>query len=289
MTEDLAVESTTQTAGAQLAQGRKERNMSVADAAAKLRIAPRQIEALEADDYERLPGHTIARGFVRNYARLLQLNPETILGAFEKHVPKVADARISLPDQKVQFSEGGNGHHNRMVLWLTLGLLLLTALGYVFWRWEAKAVPAVKPVVVAPVPLVVMPLPAESVVAMPSSIATAATSSPSVEPSLAPATNQTQASGTPQPGSPQEMPLPPNLDHVIHFAFTGSAKVEIHDQAGKIVWQKNNASGTEQDVPVSLPVSVIVGNSKNVKMTYNGDAFELAPHAKGNVARFKLE
>ncbi len=128
MTDQEVVESKPLTAGARLAQARAERGLSVVDAAGKLRIAPRQIEALEADDYARLPGHTIARGFVRNYARLLQLDAESVLAAFEQHVPKEADARISLPDQKVQFSESGNSHHNRVVLWATLGIFFLLRL-----------------------------------------------------------------------------------------------------------------------------------------------------------------
>ena len=38
-------------------------------------VAPRQVRAIEEDDYGRLPGRTFVRVFVRNYARLVTLDP----------------------------------------------------------------------------------------------------------------------------------------------------------------------------------------------------------------------
>jgi hypothetical protein len=46
-----------------------------------LKLAPRQVQALEDGDYGHLPGRTFVRGFVRNYARLVQLDAEKVLGA----------------------------------------------------------------------------------------------------------------------------------------------------------------------------------------------------------------
>ncbi len=269
MTEQLAADLDTQTSGQRLAQGRKDRNLSVADVAAKLRIAPRQIEALEGDDYARLPGHTIVRGFVRNYARLLQLNPESVLEAFEKHAPKETSARISLPDQKVQFSEGGNWHPNRLVLWLTLGILVFTAVGIGLWRWELLNARPVAPV------------PAKAPAATPSVAPTAAsvTANPVAEviPPVAPAPVVTAA------------PATPIAVHVVHLAFDAPAWVEVRDAAGKIVWQKTNAAGSEAEIALAPPLAFTIGNAAKVKMTYNGNAFDLTPHTQGSIARFKLD
>jgi histidyl-tRNA synthetase len=49
--------------------------------AQQLKLSPRQVRALETDDFTRLPGRTFVRGFVRNYARLVALDPELVLGA----------------------------------------------------------------------------------------------------------------------------------------------------------------------------------------------------------------
>ena len=274
MSEYETTEVAERTAGEWLADGRKEKNLSVADVASKLRIAPRQIEALEADDYARLPGHTIARGFVRNYARLLQLDPESVLAAFEKHSPKEVDARITLPDQNVQFSESSNGHYNRLVLWLSLGILLLTGLGYAVWRWEASTAPQVK-----------IETPA---------VAPAGQAAPKVEVAPAP-TPSTAVEAAPVVAVPPSPPAvaenPPTAvaDHVVHLAFDGDAWVEVRDQAGKVILKKNHLSGTEQDITAPPPLSFTIGNAAKVKMTYNGDAFDLTPHLQGTVARFRLE
>ena len=270
MTEQEISDMVPQSAGAQLAGARAERHLSIADIASKLRITPRQIEALEADDYARLPGHTIARGFVRNYARLLQLDPEVVLAAFEKHSPKTEDARISVPDQNVQFSESNTGHRNRFVLWLTLGILLLTALGYYgLSRWEGTNAARIKPAKLAAAPPPVV----EAPVAPPSA--------PVADP----------APALPLPAAPPVADITPAAmaEHVVHLAFDGAARIEVLDQNGNIVLKKTMAAGAEQDITASPPLTFTIGNAAKVKMTYNGDAFDLRPHIQGSIARFKLE
>jgi cytoskeleton protein RodZ len=278
MTEQDPNPSSTQTAGAQLAQTRKERGLSVADVAAKLRIGSRQIEALEADDFDRLPGHTIARGFVRNYARFLQLDPEIVLKAFDKQTTNTVASRITLRDQNVQFSESGMGHRNRPLLRLTLGILVLTALAYLAWRWDGNFGPSANPATPSTsansstAKVVIQPLP---VTIAPELVAPAATGGLGVVMPTTPAS----------PGA-----LPSSLaESVVHLAFDGASWVEVRDRSGKVVWLKNNPGGTEQDITASPPLSFTIGNAAKVKMTYNGDAFDLTPHIQGDIARFKIE
>jgi cytoskeleton protein RodZ len=40
-----------------------------------LKLNPRQIEALESGRFDLLPGYAFTRGFLRNYARLLKIDP----------------------------------------------------------------------------------------------------------------------------------------------------------------------------------------------------------------------
>jgi cytoskeleton protein RodZ len=65
--------------GQQLRAAREARNMSLAEAAQSLKLAPRQVEALEAEDWAALPGNTMIRGFVRNYARLLNIDSDLLM------------------------------------------------------------------------------------------------------------------------------------------------------------------------------------------------------------------
>src|SRR3569623_1232196 len=67
--------------GALLAACRQERGWTVEQVASQLNLAPRQIAALESDDYSALPGMAIVRGFIRAYAKLLKIDPSPMLAA----------------------------------------------------------------------------------------------------------------------------------------------------------------------------------------------------------------
>ncbi|MFJ7565948.1 helix-turn-helix domain-containing protein [Herminiimonas sp. NPDC097707] len=68
-------------AGTQLAALREARGWTTVQIANQLNLANRQIQALEADNYEALPGMVIVRGFIRAYAKVLQTDPAPILAA----------------------------------------------------------------------------------------------------------------------------------------------------------------------------------------------------------------
>ena len=57
-------------AGALLREAREAAGMSIDAVAQQLKLAPRQVQALEDGDFAHLPGRTFVRGFMRNYARL---------------------------------------------------------------------------------------------------------------------------------------------------------------------------------------------------------------------------
>ena len=67
------------TAGAKLRAAREAAGLSVDAVARQLKLAPRQVKALEDDDWQRLPGRTFVRGFARNYARFVRLDPDAVL------------------------------------------------------------------------------------------------------------------------------------------------------------------------------------------------------------------
>ena len=65
--------------GARLKAAREAAGMSLDQVAQQLKLAPRQVKALEEQDFAHLPGRTFTRGFVRNYARLLHLDAGGLL------------------------------------------------------------------------------------------------------------------------------------------------------------------------------------------------------------------
>ena len=60
---------------------RRNQGLSLGDIARQLKLSVRQIEALERDDYASFSGPVFVRGFLRNYAKLLHLDPEPLLAA----------------------------------------------------------------------------------------------------------------------------------------------------------------------------------------------------------------
>src|ERR1044071_4664356 len=74
--------------GRTLAQLRAERQLSIADVAQRLKYGVRQIEALEAEEFDKLPGGTFVRGMVRGYAKLLDTDPQPLLDELDqRYVP----------------------------------------------------------------------------------------------------------------------------------------------------------------------------------------------------------
>lgn len=117
--------------GAQLSARRLALNLSVEQVASQLNFAPRQIQAIEADNYAALPGMAIIRGFIRSYAKLLGVDAAPLLEVLAKEATaaeKAAPLRRKLSN--VRFSESRLSPPGSMnkVLRSILGLLLLVLL-----------------------------------------------------------------------------------------------------------------------------------------------------------------
>ena len=65
--------------GARLMAERRAQGLSLGDIARQLKLSVRQVEALERDDHAAFSGAVFVRGFLRNYAKLLHLNPDFLL------------------------------------------------------------------------------------------------------------------------------------------------------------------------------------------------------------------
>lgn len=70
--------------GALLREARERRGLSLEAVERQLRIRPHLLEALERGDLESLPSQVQARGFLRNYADFLGLEPQLLLDRYEE-------------------------------------------------------------------------------------------------------------------------------------------------------------------------------------------------------------
>lgn len=69
--------------GERLKRERELREVTLEEITAHTRIGPRFLEALENEQWEKLPGGVFNRGFVRSVARYLGLDEESLLGEYD--------------------------------------------------------------------------------------------------------------------------------------------------------------------------------------------------------------
>jgi len=120
--------------GQVLAQLRNQRKLSVADVAQRLKYGVRQIEALEAEEFGRLPGTTFVRGMIRGYAKLLEIDPVPVLKALERrNIP--GEVTVDLRAKRVPFPDGSKKRGTRLYLGLSAAALIGVLV--VFYEWHA--------------------------------------------------------------------------------------------------------------------------------------------------------
>jgi cytoskeleton protein RodZ len=124
--------------GKVLAEARQAQNLSVADVARQLKLSVHQVEALEAGAFERLPGSVFVRGFIRNYARFLKLDAESLLRSVAECLPREEPRPAAPPSQEIPFPTGAP---RRWPAYAALALVVVAALAaYEFFLSEPQTV-----------------------------------------------------------------------------------------------------------------------------------------------------
>ena len=119
--------------GTLLREARESLGFTVADVAAQIKLAPRQIEALEADDFKSLPEAAFVRGFVRSYAKILHLDMQPLLAM----LPQAKETTAELIPASVDMPFPGENTSQRQTLILLGAALMLAviAVGFAVWHF----------------------------------------------------------------------------------------------------------------------------------------------------------
>jgi len=102
MTDEVIVEPATPAAseftspGERLLAAREAKKLSLQDVSNSLRFSVKQISALERGDYDVLPDAMITRGFIRNYARFVEIDAEPLLTSYRLYVPDQLPGTLSM-------------------------------------------------------------------------------------------------------------------------------------------------------------------------------------------------
>ena len=293
------------TVGQRLKRGREAKGWSVADLAQRLKRPLRQIDALEADNFAPLPNATHLRGFVRAYAGAVGLNPDSIamlLPGREGAAPKELSPgpRLNAPFPQ----PGAAAVADRGWLVGALAILLLVS-GYGAYAWFSPSLKlpavAVKPVAQtpssAPTQAATTPVSEAAPNTKPEPVAAPPTTmTPVALPSASPLVSAVTEFAPPsvEPTAQwQDDKLPPVVDSKgtgpIRMVFGKASWVEVRDGKGNVIHQKTHQPGDDQSVEGTGPFKLVIGNSRDVKLTYNGEAIDLVPHTKASAASLTLK
>lgn len=275
---DATVEEVTaspgQRPGQMLAESRAQKNLSIAEVAQQLKLSTGQIEALEADAYERLPGPVFVRGFVRNYARLLELDGEALVAALSLQHESAPPSATVPHSHNIPFPEQRPFRWRGYVAALLI-LLIAVALFEILFSQPQTVVVVPPPAPASDVaPPVMAPVPAPDPVTL--------------TPAASEATN-VEVPSVPVAVEPAQAPVTGKDLVELRFVFSVESWTEVRDRNDRILFSQLNPAGAEQHVQGRLPLSVVVGNASGVQLLYNGKPFDLVPHTRVSVARFTLE
>jgi cytoskeleton protein RodZ len=118
--------------GETLRQARESNGWSLAEVALKLNLTTTSLSNLEAGAFEKLPGHTFARGYIRAYAKLLGMDQAVLVQQFDQSTG--TDSQGSSVHSLGRIEEPVRVSHTILRI---VSLLLLVAVlggGFVWWQ-----------------------------------------------------------------------------------------------------------------------------------------------------------
>lgn len=283
--------------GRTLAAQREAMGWTVEQVADQLKLAVRQVVALEAGDYASLPGPAVVRGFVRAYAKIVKLDPVPLVALIALDAPGPTDATGTTlrRDKPASFSEVRfPSHGKRAALPLVPIAAVVVVIAAAVAAWQFGLIPhslmraAETPAASAPAgalpPIVTAP------VASSPAIDSNALQNPSVPLISVPPPSST-AAGSPAagvaPAAPAAAAAPGANALVIHVRE--DSWIEIRRAKGAPLIARLVKAGTTESFDITEPVTLVVGKPGAVSATLRGAAVELPPAAGSAISRVNLK
>lgn len=304
--------------GNTLREAREKLGLSVADVAGQIKFAPRQIEALEADDFKHLPEAAFLRGFVRSYAKILRLDAQTLIESLPQI--KMAATELIPASVGVPFPNAHSLRQQNMIWLGAASLLAVVVAGFALWHFktplskqakEQAKVAQVETPVVLPAEAKIL---SEPLVLKPNTIEPTVPIVPKVRPSAAQSSvraAKTQASvsthssvraaktlssaaaqSSVRPAktldsknSPQARPTNSATPSgalpksaELRLVFGEESWTEIKDKDDKIISSQVNPRGSELRLEGKPPFSMLIGHAASASLYFQGKQVDLKPY-----------
>ena len=313
--------------GETLRQARESNGWSLAEVALKLNLTSTSLANLEAGAFDKLPGHTFARGYIRAYAKLLGIDQAVLVQEFDQFTG--TDAQGSNVHGLGRIEEPTRVSHTILRIVSLLLLIAVVGGGFVWWQDQtsqrnkdltSNAMEHVE-VESADGTTQIHPLdePEDQAVvegqAAPQAPATAeqpapdAGTAPAAVPApavpTAPAAPVAQAPAAPAPATPAPAPpapaapaapamSPPTTpaliagDGRVQITFIADCWTQVTDGNGKVLFSGLKRKGDTLDQGGKPPLTLRLGFARGAQVAYNGQPVDVAPFTSGETARLKL-
>ncbi len=282
-------------AGETLRRQREALGLSVSEVANSLKLNPRQVEALESGRFDQLPGAAFTRGFLRNYARLLKIDPAPLLAGLQASVTSETVELSPASNAQGDMPQVGRGRFRRSVIPGVLAALALFGIVVAGWYYDTQRKKVADELIAS------APAPVGEAAGMPPAAGVPtqegdAGKAPDVAPAAA---DPAAAQGTP---TAVPLPVPVKVDEPapapaaavggkdrLVFEFAQDAWIEVKDKNGKSVVTKLGKAGSREEFEVAPPMAVVIGNARSVKLERNGQPVDFGLTGKMTIARLKFE
>ena len=303
-----------------LAAERETLGWTVEQVADQLKLAVRQVVALEAGDYASLPGAAVVRGFVRAYAKIVKLDAAPLVAMIALGSGETGDTMSTAPrrDSKpATFSQSrfpSNGKRSsKMPLVVIGGVILLVAA--VAGAWQAGIIPS--SLVARSAPAAAAGAADAVLTPLPQPVQDGALNAPAAVPAEAhppvinnsvplisvPPVTQPGAQPANQPGIAPAgtAPAPPGAalapaatasaaQDALVLSVRESSWIEVRPaKKGRPLFSGMVKAGTIETVTVKEPVVLIVGKPAAVSATLRGAPVAMPASPGGRVARVNLQ
>lgn len=293
-------------AGAVLRDARLRHGLSEVEVATSLRLSPKILEYIESGQFERLPGETFGRGYVRAYARLMNLDADPLVLEYDRHMGiREREHAVHGIDKTDRYTAGRS---NRM--WLRRGalIILLLVAGAVFLWWYENREAVVTEVSQVDErqfeEVLIDSLP--SPIALPGLRHAAGQEVSSSEP-VTPALLQVSAVETetsevqPEAAAPEaesatqaaesesESVSTGRVANGLHMRFNNSCWVQVSSADGKALHTQLMQAEQSLNIDHDGPLEVVIGAIEAVSaIEYQGSKLDTAAYRPAGVVRLKL-
>ncbi len=289
--------------GQMLSEARKKLSLSADDIAEKLNFKQSLVTDIEQDFFDQKLPATYNRGYLRSYAKLVNVDTAEVLSAYD--MLGIAEVQRSEMQSFSNLTEK-QAEHSRL-MWLSyLIVAILFGLMVLWWLQAPEAVVSeeVKPIV-------------EQVTASPESPVVDVNSQTSQQAELAKQTVENNQAALPETALVQEKQLsvekaletsapqtdidvqPPRQNDVTVkqpvlevstavFTFSGDCWVNIYDATGERIAWGVKKSGYVMTVSGKPPLKVTLGKPELAAIVFDGQLVDMSPFNVGNIAKFTL-